>query len=331
MVYRQFTNRMIAGLKVLRDRNTVVRSLSNLRIAKRVIQGLKALPANISGNPIQYYEEFPPASEYAFPTNVRPRLALVGCGWFACQAHIPALKRLEQEGFVELVALCSRSEESLSRASEQWGSRTLKKYKQLDSLLADPGIDLVDLVLPIGATPEAIRKALEAGKHIISEKPCAPSVAKCMDLLSYYGQLSRRPFCAVAENWRFKNTTLIVKQIVKSGRIGRLYLANFQFIACAPPGPSWRGAPDYPGGHLLDSGVHFVALLREVVGEVERVSATVSQRRMHLPPADSVTAVMTFANGAEGSFQLSFAASPQGARPPSLTLMFRGLAAYRPI
>jgi predicted dehydrogenase/FAD/FMN-containing dehydrogenase len=272
---------------------------------------------------IQVYEELPPAREYGFPSNPRPRLALVGCGWFACESHIPALQRLERDGLVEVVALCSRSAESLSRAGERFGPRALKTYRQLDDVLADPGIDIVDLVVPIGTMPQAIRASLLTGKHVISEKPCAPSVAACMDLFDDHCRLDDPPFWAVAENWRFKNTIRVLEQIIRSDRIGGVYLADFQFITNSSPSfyLGWRGSPDFPGGHLLDSGVHFVALLRQLVGEIESVSATVSQRRPHLPPADSVTAVMTFANGAEGSFQLSFAASTQDGRPATLTLV----------
>ncbi len=279
-------------------------------------------PAIRSADQIQVYGELPPANQYAFPSSQRLRVALVGCGWFASEAHVPALKRLESEGVIELAALCSRSEESLSRVSELFGSRALRKYKHMESIFEDPGIDLLDLVLPIGAMPAAIEASLRAGKHIISEKPCAPSVVACMDLLNQYGRLESPPFWAVAENWRFKPTTRILEQIVKSDRIGRVFLADFQWITSASPSfyLGWRGSPDYQGGHLLDVGVHFVALLRQVVGEVDRVSASVSQRRTHLPPADSVTAVINFANGTEGGFQLSFAASPQDARPPTLTV-----------
>lgn len=272
---------------------------------------------------LQAVQEWPIAGEYGFPSNPRPRLALVGCGWFACESHIPALQQLERDGLVEVVALFSRSQDSLSRAGQRFGARALKTYRQLDSVLADPDVDIVDLVLPIGTMPHAVRASLQAGKHVISEKPCAPSIAACRSLFDDYCRLDDPPFWAVAENWRFKSTTRILEQIVGSGRIGNVYLADFQFITNSSPSfyLGWRGSPDYPGGHLLDSGVHFVALLRQLVGEIDRVSATVSLRRPHLPPADSVTAMMTFANGAEGSFQLSFAASAQDGRPATLTLV----------
>ena len=50
------------------------------------------------------------------PLGRPPRLALVGCSWFARAAHLPALDRLSREGLVEVVALCSRSPESLAQA-----------------------------------------------------------------------------------------------------------------------------------------------------------------------------------------------------------------------
>jgi predicted dehydrogenase len=254
--------------------------------------------------------------------NLPPRAALVGCGWFANAAHIPALRRLERNGLVELVALCSRSEESLSRASRHFGSRALRKYRQIENLLADPDVDLVDLVLPIGGMPRAIQSSLRAGKHVISEKPCAPSVAASLDLLKSYASLDEPPFWAVAENWRFKNSIRIIENIVKSGAIGEIFFADFRHVTYVRPGNlGWRGSPDYAGGHLLDSGVHFAALLRRVAGEVETVSALASQRQPYLPPADSMTAVMRFATGAEGTFRLSFAAREPDPRQPGLIII----------
>jgi predicted dehydrogenase len=54
------------------------------------------------------------------------------------------------------------------------------------------------------------------------------------------------------------------------------------------------GIPGLRRGYMLDSGVHFIALLRKIVGEVEEVSASVSQRVPYLPPADSATAILSF-------------------------------------
>jgi len=222
------------------------------------------------------------------------RVVLVGCGWFGCVAHIPALKRLEGEGRIRLVGLCSRSEASIKRASDLYARQDLKHYLSLDDVAEDPGVDLVDLVLPIGAMPDAIRLFLSAGKHVISEKPCAPSVARGMELIEHHARLERPVVWAVAENWRFKKTAQMVEDIVASGVLGEIRFADFTYLSFQKPdNQRWRASPDYGGGHTLDSGVHFVALLRKIVGEIEEVSASVSQRVAYLPPPDSVTAILS--------------------------------------
>jgi L-gulono-1,4-lactone dehydrogenase len=241
------------------------------------------------------------------PTPVR--VVLVGCGWFACVAHIPALRRLEKEGRIRLVGLCSRSEASIARASRLYSRQDLKHYVSLEEVAEDPGVDLVDLTLPIDVMPDAIKLFLAAGKHVISEKPCAPSVATGMEVMELHARLERPVLWAVAENWRFKKTTKIVEDIVASGALGEIRFADFTYLSFQKPDNlRWRGSPGYAGGYMLDSGVHFIALLRKIIGEIEEVSASVSQRVPYLPPADSVTAILSFGSGAEGAYRLSFAA-----------------------
>jgi predicted dehydrogenase len=241
------------------------------------------------------------------PTPVR--VVLVGCGWFACVAHIPALKRLEGEGRIKLVGLCSRSEASTARAAGLYARQDLKHYPSLEDVAEDPDVDLVDLTLPIDVMPGAIKLFLSAGKHVISEKPGAPSLATGIELMEHHARLDRPVVWAVAENWRFKKTTQMVEAIVASGALGEIRFADFTYLSFQKPDNlRWRAPPGYAGGYMLDSGVHFIALLRKIVGEIEEVSASVSQRIPYLGPADSVTAILSFASGAEGAYRLTFAA-----------------------
>jgi L-gulono-1,4-lactone dehydrogenase len=252
------------------------------------------------------------------PTPVR--VVLVGCGWFACVAHIPALMRLEGEGRIKLVGLCSRSEASIKRASGLYGRPDLKHYLSLEDVAQDRDVDLVDLTLPIEVMPGAIKLFLSAGKHVISEKPGAPSVATGIELMEHHAGLERPVVWAVAENWRFKKTIQMVEEIVASGVLGEIRFADFTYLSFQKPNnQGWRESPSYAGGHMLDSGVHFIALLRKIVGEIEEVSASVTQRVAYLAPADSATAILTFASGAEGSYRLTFAA-PHSAGDQGLRL-----------
>ena len=113
----------------------------------------------------------------------------------------------------------------------------------------------------------------------------------------------------------------MVEDIVASGALGELRFADFTYLSSQKPDNlRWRGSPGYAGGSVLDSGVHFIALLRKIVGEIQEVSASVSQRVPYLPPADSVTAILSFASGAEGAYRLTFAApSPAGDQGLRLT------------
>jgi predicted dehydrogenase/FAD/FMN-containing dehydrogenase len=241
------------------------------------------------------------------PTPVR--FVLVGCGWFACVAHIPALRRLEREGRIRLVGLCSRSEASFAHASRLYGRQDLRHYRSTEEVAEDPDVDLVDLTLPIEVMPGAIKLFLSAGKQVISEKPGAPSVASGIELMEHHARLDRPVVWAVAENWRFKKTTQMVDDIVASGALGEIRFADFTYLSFQKPDNlRWRRSPGYAGGYILDHGVHFIALLRKIVGEIEEVSASVSQRLPYLAPADSVTAILSFASGAVGAYRLTFAA-----------------------
>src|SRR5271154_2099900 len=176
------------------------------------------------------------------------RTVLIGCGWFARVAHIPALKRLEGEGRIRLVGLCSRSEESVARAGNLYGRKDIKHYRSLEDVAGDPDVDLVDLTLPIDVMPGAIKLFLAAGKHVISEKPGAPSVATGIELMEHHARLDRPVVWAVAENWRFKKTTQMVEDIVASGVLGEIRFADFTYLSFQKPGnQGWRRSPGYAG------------------------------------------------------------------------------------
>ncbi len=124
----------------------------------------------------------PPCSNLeALHADIHP-YRLGGLRLVCCVAHIPALRRLEREGRIRLVGLCSRSEASVERAGRLYARQDLKHYLSLEDVAQDPEVDLVDLTLPIEVMPAAVKLFLSAGKHVISEKPGASSVATGIEL-----------------------------------------------------------------------------------------------------------------------------------------------------
>lgn len=239
------------------------------------------------------------------------RLALLGTGLFARDAHIPALNAL-QDTF-EIVAIYSRDVSSRSAAeAARLVPGEVTVTDDLAGLLARDDIDAVDVVWPIPRLAEGVERALEAGKHVISEKPAASSVAEGRRLLGYH---AARPDVVwmVAENWRYEPAFRQAASLIADGAIGRLLTLDWighTAMAAQNPyyGTLWRRENAFMGGFLLDGGVHHIAMLRMIAGEIASVSAASAQHRPDLPPVDSISAALTFDNGTLGAYSVTYAA-----------------------
>ena len=235
-------------------------------------------------------------------------IALVGSGIFARDAHVPALRKLADRAHI--AAVWSRT-----RANAAALAATLPGPVQvaddLATLLNDPAIDAVDIVLPIDAQPAVIEAALAAGKHVISEKPIAANLAQAHELISHWQGSGR--IWMVAENWRYESAFQQAAALVRDGAIGAP--VTVAWVLHLPVDPEnkyyhtpWRRSGQIPGGFLLDGGVHHIAALRTILGEVASVRAEVRQVSPDLPPADTLSATLHFAGGAIGCYLVSYAA-----------------------
>lgn len=239
------------------------------------------------------------------------RLAVLGTGLFAREAHIPALNALRDT--FEIAAIYTRDVSSRSAAEAARlvpGEVTITD--DLDGLLARDDIDAVDVVWPIPLLAEGVERALDAGKHVISEKPAASSVAEGRHLLNRYAAHPDAVWM-VAENWRYEPAFRQAAALIGEGAIGRILTLDWiAHTAMSAPNPYygtvWRRENAFMGGFLLDGGVHHIAMLRLIAGEVARVSAASAQHRPDLPPVDTLSAALTFENGAVGTYSVTYAA-----------------------
>ena len=185
-------------------------------------------------------------------------------------------------------------------------------YTDLDALLARQDIEAVDVLLPINNLAGAIEKAFAAGKHVVSEKPIAPNIATGRRLVELHRQHPKLVWM-VAEHYRYEAAFRRAAEIIQSGEIGKLVVAQWSLFLPTRAGNKyyetpWRRADDFPGGFLLDGGVHHVAGLREVLGEIRSVVAQVRQAASDLPPADTMVAAIEFASGLIGNYTVTYAA-----------------------
>ncbi len=245
------------------------------------------------------------------PSNTMPkpvRLALVGAGIFARDAHLPAL--LRQRDQFELVAVYSRTAAN-AEALAQAVPTPPHIYTDLTALWADPTIEAVDIVLPIGVMPAVVAQALTSGKHVISEKPIAPDVATAQQLIDIHARQPGQVWM-VAENWRYETAFVQAAALVQRGEIGRPVTCHLAVYAPVTPASkyyhsAWRRAGAFAGGPLLDGGVHHIAALRLIVGDIAAVGAMTAQVAPDAAQADTLSATLHFANGAVGTYLVSYA------------------------
>ena len=102
--------------------------------------------------------------------NGKVQIGIIGCGGIANGKHMPSLKKLSN---VEMVAFCDIVVERAHKAKADYGTPDAKVYENYKELIADPEIDVVHVCTPNRAHSFITVDALEAGKHVMCEKPMA--------------------------------------------------------------------------------------------------------------------------------------------------------------
>jgi D-xylose 1-dehydrogenase (NADP+, D-xylono-1,5-lactone-forming) len=168
---------------------------------------------------------------------------------------------------VEVVAVASRD---AARAEAYARERGLERaHGSYDALLDDPGVDAVYVSLPNSMHVDWSIRALEAGKHVLCEKPLArrpEDVARAFDAAERAGRILAEAFM-----YRHHPQTALVAGLVRGGALGdvRMIRATFSFPLADPANVRMR--PELDGGALMDIGCYCVSGARLLAGEPERV------------------------------------------------------------
>ena len=163
----------------------------------------------------------------------------------------------------QLLAVGSRSQEGANRYAQE--RNIPRAYGSYEALLADSEIDVIYNPLPNHLHAEWTIKAVEAGKHVLCEKPLALSVEE-VDAVQ---EASRRHGRVVAEGFMYRHhpQTLKVQEIVKNGSLGDLKLIRGSFSFVITREKDVRLDPAMGGGSIWDIGCYPISYARTVVGE----------------------------------------------------------------
>jgi predicted dehydrogenase len=197
-------------------------------------------------------------------------VAVVGAG-FIGPVHVEALRRLGLP--VRGVLGCDHAESQ--RAAKNLGLP--KAYTSLDEVLADPRVQSVHLAVPNVLHYEFAKRAIDAGKHVMCEKPLAMNAAESAELVEL--AKGKRLAAGVCYNVRFYPLNLQARDMIARGDVGRIFAVNGSYVQdwlLYDTDYNWRVVADQ-GGPLravADIGTHWMDLVNSITGlEIEAVVA----------------------------------------------------------
>ncbi|HEY2786428.1 MAG TPA: Gfo/Idh/MocA family oxidoreductase [Fimbriiglobus sp.] len=202
----------------------------------------------------------------------------------------------------DLRAIASRSVGKAAAAAKAAGIPTA--HGGYEALLADDGIDAVYIPLPNHMHAEWTKKAADAGKHVLVEKPMCPTAAECEDLVAYCR--SKKVRLMDGFMWPHHPRTHILRKLLESGVIGnvRKVVAAFTFNLDGLPTTNIRMQPEAAGGGLLDVGCYTTYAIRWWMGAEP---TSVFAKATFVNGVDvAMAGVMTFGDGRTATFDCGF-------------------------
>lgn len=244
------------------------------------------------------------------------KLGIIGCGSIIPK-HLRAV--VENSDKMELVALCDTVPEKMDMAIEEYikaggtSQDSIKKYNDYTRLLEDPEIHIVTVATISGIRPKIALDALDAGKHVILEKPMALSTKEADEIIKKSEE--KRLKVAICHQLRFMPHIMKLKEEIDSGAFGKLVHAsasmrwnrNDVYYSSSP----WRGTWEYDGGAFMNQAIHVIDLILWLMGEAERVYAETGTFLKKIEAEDAGAAVIRFKNGAIGIVEASVCVYPE--------------------
>lgn len=169
-----------------------------------------------------------------------------------------------------------------------------QRADSIDELLADKSIDLLSVCSPSATHYSYARRALEAGKHVLVEKPITAKPEEAAELFELAWQKGK--VLSVFQNRRYDSDFQTVKQVVKSGILGEIlsYEAHFDRYKPVLNAKAWKEKPDATTGILYDLGAHLVDQAIDLFGKPDAVSGEVFTQRKNSEIDDAFHLNMNF-------------------------------------
>lgn len=238
------------------------------------------------------------------------RIGLVGLGGVCAAVHYPGFRRIPQ---VEIAGLCEVDAKLLARRQEEWGVAV--GCSDFDRFLREVEPDAVVIAVPNVLHRSFILNALEAGCHVLCEKPLGMDYGETVEIYRAAKESGLRHMTAFT--YRFAPGMAYLRHLVRQGELGEIRHARFQRLQdWGEYSIGWRQYKDRAGsGELGDMGIHRIDFAEDLLGPVTSVCAATRQVLARdrteagepCPPQDLedwVAWIAEFGSGATGVFEM---------------------------
>jgi UDP-N-acetyl-2-amino-2-deoxyglucuronate dehydrogenase len=255
----------------------------------------------------------------ATPVTGDVKVALVGCGRIS-RNHLEAIERVPG---IRLVAV---ADADMARARATGEAQEVPAFGSLEEMLAAVPSDLVSVCTPSGLHPPHGIIAAQAGRHVLTEKPMAISLAAADELVQACDAAGVQLF--VVKQNRLNPAVQLLRRAIDKGRFGRLYMLNStvrwtrpqEYYDQAP----WRGTWEFDGGAFMNQASHYVDLIQWMGGPVETVMAKTATLARRIEAEDTGVAVLRFRSGAIGTIEVTMLTYPRNLEGSITVLGERG-------
>ena len=185
------------------------------------------------------------------------KVGIIGCGGIANGKHMPALHKLKQ---VELVAFCDCIEERAEKAKADYGTADAKVYTEYEALLKDESIEVIHVCTPNKSHATISIAALEAGKHVMCEKPMAKTTEEAKAMVEAAEGTGKK--LTIGYQNRYREDSLYLKRACQDEVLGEVYYAKAHAIRrrAVPTWGVFLNEEEQGGGPLIDIGTHALDL-----------------------------------------------------------------------
>lgn len=198
------------------------------------------------------------------------KAGIVGCGFIAIGKHLPGMAGMDD---VEWVAFCDIIKEKAEKCAREFGAPDALVCTDYRELIARKDIDVVHVCTPNSSHAEISIAAMQAGKHVMCEKPMAKTAAEAKTMLDASKATGKK--LTIGYQNRFRSDAQFIKAMCDNGELGDIYLGK-AFATRRRGVPTWgvfMNKELQGGGPLIDLGTHALDLTLWMMNNYEPVSA----------------------------------------------------------